>query len=79
MDNDAKENKLEDAEDFYGFHDYEDVTSKADEAYMDALNKLIGSGNDVSQFLMGEDWDQEISEDDEDYTSPLMELTRSYS
>ena len=41
---------------------------------MDALNNLIGIGNDISQFLMGKYWYQGLYEDDEDYTRPLMEL-----
>ena len=46
---------------------------------MDVLNKLTGSGNDVAQFLVEEDLDQDLDEDDEDYTSPLMELISSSS
>ena len=56
-----------------------DVTSEADKLYMDALNNIIFSRNDVDQLLMGEDWDQDLDEDDEDYTSPLMNLTSSSS
>ena len=41
---------------------------------MNVLNKLRGSGNNVVQFLMGEDWNHELDKDDKDYTSPLMEL-----
>ena len=33
---------------------------------MDALNNLTGSRNDVSQLLMGEDWDQDLDKDYED-------------
>ena len=51
---DAKENGMEDDEYFDGFHNNEDVISKAYEAYMGALNKLTGRGDCVSQFLMGE-------------------------
>ena len=29
---------------FYGFHNNEDVTSEADEAYMDSLNNITGRG-----------------------------------
>ena len=36
----------------YGFDKNEDVTSNVFETYMDALDKLTGSG-DVAQFLMG--------------------------
>ena len=46
---------------------------------MDALNNLIGIGNDISQFLMGKYWYQDLYEDDEDYTRPLMELICSSS
>ena len=60
IDDDAEENELGENEDFDGFDKNEDVTSEVDEDYMDALNKLTGSGNDVAQFFMGEDWDQEV-------------------
>ena len=46
---------------------------------MDALNNITGSGNDVATFLMGEDWYQELDNEYEDYTSPLMNLIRSSS
>ena len=45
---------------------------------MCALNKIIGRGNSVYQLRMGDDCDQEFDKDDEDYTSPLMDLIRSY-
>ena len=60
-----------DNEDFYGYDENEDVTSEADKSYIDALNKLTGRGNDVSQFLMGKDWYQDLDKDYKDYTSPL--------
>ena len=53
-------NGLVDNEDFDGFDKNDNVASEADEAYMDTLNKLTGRGNDVAQFLMGEDWDQDL-------------------
>ena len=56
-----------------------DVTSEADKLYMDALNNIIVSRNNVDHLLMGEEWDQDLDEDDEDYTSPLMNLTSSSS
>ena len=46
---------------------------------MDALNKLIESGENVSQLLMGNKWDKYLEKDDEDYTGLFMELTRSSS
>ena len=58
-----------DDDDFEGFGEDEDVTSEADEAYMEALSKLK-AGGDVGQFLIGEDWDQE-DDDDDMYTSPI--------
>jgi len=72
----AIEDEAEDGDDddFEGFGEDEDVTSDADEAYMDALNKLSGSGSDVARFLIGEDWDQDADDDDDDYTSPLDEV-----
>ena len=56
-----------------------DVTSEADKLYMDALNNIIFSRNNVEHLLMGEEWDQDLDEDDEDYTIPLMNLTSSSS
>ena len=46
---------------------------------MDVLNKLTGRQNNVTQFLMVEDWDQDLYEDDKDYPSPLMGLIGSSS
>jgi len=64
-----------DEEDFEGFDENEDVTSEADEAYMEALNKLTGSGADVGRFLIGDDWDADADDDDdENYTSPLDDV-----
>ena len=37
---------------FGGFHENEDVTSKDDEDYMDALNNITVICKDVSQFLV---------------------------
>ena len=48
VDDDAEENVLEGDEDFYGFHENEDVTSKADEAYIDMLKKIIYKGKNVA-------------------------------
>ena len=45
-------NGMEDDEDFDGFHDNEGVTNEAEEASMDVLIKITGSGNNVYQFLM---------------------------
>ena len=79
IDDYAEENGLEDDENFGGFHNNQDVTSDADKAYMDAMDQLTDSGNNTTQSLMGEYWYQGIEEDDKDYTSPLMDLTSSYS
>ena len=49
-----------------------DVTSEADKLYMDALNNIIVSRNNVDQLLMGEDWDQDLGKDDKDDISPLI-------
>eukprot|EP00566_Odontella_aurita_P002311 CAMPEP_0113571984 /NCGR_PEP_ID=MMETSP0015_2-20120614/25852_1 /TAXON_ID=2838 /ORGANISM="Odontella" /LENGTH=1096 /DNA_ID=CAMNT_0000474985 /DNA_START=725 /DNA_END=4015 /DNA_ORIENTATION=+ /assembly_acc=CAM_ASM_000160 len=76
IDDEAEEGGDGDDEDFEGFDENEDVTSEADEAYMDALNKLTGSGSDMARFLVGEDWDQDYDDDDEDYTSPLDEVNQ---
>ena len=40
---------------------------------MDALNKLSGTG-DISNFLVGEDWDQDGDDLDDDYTSPIDDI-----
>ena len=40
---------------------------------MDALEKLIDRRENVSQFLIGDDWDQKLDEDHEDHNSPLMD------
>ena len=75
----AEENVLKGDKDFYGFHDNEDVASKAEEAYMDALYKHTGSRKYVAQFFMGEDWDQDLDKNYENYTSTLTNLIRSPS
>ena len=64
IDDDDEKNGLEDDEYFDGFHNNEDVTSKANQTYMGVLNKLTRSGKDVTQFLMGEDWDRDPDKDD---------------
>merc|ERR1711957_519044 len=45
-------------DDSEGFAEDEDVHSGEDEAYLDALNTL-SSGNELHQFLVGEDWDDD--------------------
>ena len=57
-----------------GFGEDEDVTDDAHVAYVQALSKLNRGGNDISKFLVGEDWDQDDDDDDEDYTSPIDEV-----
>ena len=74
---DADENGLEDDEDFDIFNENEDVTREADEAYLDMLNDITGSGNNVVQFLMGEEWDQDLDKDYDNYTRTLMALISS--
>ena len=68
IDDESKEYGVGDNEYFDGFGKNQDVTSKDNEAYMDALNSLTGSGNNVSQFLMGEDQNQDLDKDDAEYT-----------
>ena len=46
---------------------------------MDVLNNLTGGGNNVSQFLIGEELDQYLDKDDKEYTIPLVELIISSS
>ena len=53
VDDDAKENGLGGDDNFDGFDENEDITSKADKAYMDALKNITVSGSDVDQLLMG--------------------------
>ena len=76
---DAKKIGLGDGEYFYGFDDNEDVTSKAHDAYMDALKNITGSGNYDAQFCIGYNSYQELDDNYEDYIRPLMELISSYS
>ena len=40
---------------------------------MDVLENIIGRGTIFAQFLVGEDWDQDLDEVYDYYTSPLME------
>ena len=72
--NDSKENGLEEDDDFDGFHDNKYVTGEDEETYMNVLNKLTDSGEYVDQFLIEEEWDQDLHEDNEDYTNTFMEL-----
>ena len=53
-----------------GFDENEDVTNPNDEAYMTALNKLT-AGGDISQFLLGEGWDDDFDDIEDDFHSPL--------
>jgi len=53
-----------------GFDENEDVTNPNDEAYMSALNKLT-AGGDVGQFLLGDGWDDEYDDLEDDYHSPI--------
>lgn len=83
---DKEENEEDDEQDFEeeaeeyddddeGFGEDEDVTNEADEMYMDALNQLSSGGGDaVARFLIGEDWDADYDDDDDDFVSPLDEV-----
>ena len=79
INDDNNKNGLVGDEDFDGFDKNQYVISEADKAYMDEFNKSTDSGNDVAQFLIGKDWDQNLDQDDEEYTSPLMGLITSSS
>jgi hypothetical protein len=59
-----------DEEEWEGFDESEDVTNNQDTAYMSALNKLSAAG-DISQFLLGDGWDDDLDDDDDDYHSPI--------
>ena len=75
---DDDEDVVDDEEsDDEGFDENEDVSSKADEAYLDALNKLSGGGNEVTQFLAGESWGDDDDYED-DYSSPLDKVDQLY-
>mmetsp|Transcript_46986 Transcript_46986/g.69588 ORF Transcript_46986/g.69588 Transcript_46986/m.69588 type:complete len:1060 (+) Transcript_46986:78-3257(+) len=74
LEDDAGNQEDEDEDDEYGFAEDEDVTNEDDEAYMEALNKLSGSGNDISRFLVGDDWDADDDDDDDDYASPIDQV-----
>ena len=79
INDDSEENGLEDDDNFDVFHKNLDVTTEADEVCMDALNKLTCRGKDIVQLPMGKAWDQDLDEDDNQYTNTLMELSRSSS
>lgn len=55
------------------FDENEDVTNPNDEAYMSAINKLTGggAGGDISQFLMGDGWDEDFDDLEDDFHSPI--------
>lgn len=60
----------DDDNDWEGFDEDEDVSNKDDEAYMSAMSKL-SAGGDISQFLMGDGWDDDDLEADDDFHSPI--------
>lgn len=60
----------DDDDEWGGFDENEDVTNPNDEAYMTALNKLT-SGGDVAQFLLGDGWDDDFDDLEDDYHSPI--------
>jgi len=65
----AIEPEAGDDDEWEGFDENEDVTNPSDEAYMSALNKLT-AGGDISQFLMGDGWDDDF-DDEDDFHSPI--------
>ena len=79
INDDSEENGLEEDDNFDVFHKNLDVTTEADEVCMDALNKLTRRGKYIVQSPMGKAWDQDLDEDDNQYTNTLMELIRSSS
>lgn len=66
----AIEPEAADEDDWDGFNEDEDVTNPNDEAYMSALNKLT-AGGDVTQFLMGDGWDDDFDDLEDDFHSPI--------
>lgn len=66
----AIEPEAGDDDEWEGFGEDEDVTNPNDEAYMSALNKLT-AGGDVSQFLLGDGWDDDFDDLDDDFHSPI--------
>jgi hypothetical protein len=66
----AEDEDADDDNDWEGFDENEDVNNPNDEAYMSAMNKLT-AGGDISQFLMGDGWDEDFEELDDDFHSPI--------
>ena len=73
-DDGAIEAEAGDDDEWEGFDEDEDVANpNNDEAYMSAMNKL-SAGGDISQFLLGDGWDEDDDDDVDDFHSPLDNL-----
>lgn len=70
----AIEAEAGDDDEWEGIDEDEDVANpNNDEAYMSAMNKL-SAGGDISQFLLGDGWDEDDDDDVDDFHSPLDNL-----
>lgn len=73
-DDGAIEPEAGDDDEWEGFDEDEDVANpNNDEAYMSAMSK-ISAGGDISQFLLGDGWDEDEDDDVDDFHSPLDNL-----
>jgi hypothetical protein len=76
--NEKEEKKIDDydeaeEDDFDGFNEDEDVHNKEDDAYINAIEKLKrGTTDDMTKFLIGEEWDG--GDDEEDFSSPIDDV-----
>lgn len=64
---DEKKYQTED-DDLQGFDENEDVQNQIDDLYLNA----IGGNDDFARFLLGDEWNDEL--DDEDYVSPIDDI-----
>lgn len=75
IDEEAEEEEIGDVD--HGFTEDEDVKNEVDEAYRKALQGVsegVSGWDDMAKFLIGRDWDEDMEDVDEDYTSPLDQI-----